>query len=299
MATSITIASGAYEAIVRTNGGGLSSLTIDGRDLVEPFDPQESRTLYRGDLLAPWPNRIADAQYSFEGNSYTLSMNEVGRKNALHGLLLSLVWTVTEQSSDSVTLEVELAASDAYPTDLAFSVKYSLSVDGLAWKLEAKNVGLNRAPYGASIHPYLIADPASNVDQWNLRLPAIKFMQVDTERLLPVGIELVERADFNFNSSRVIGNQFIDHAFQINRENINQAVELIAPSGKGVSMKYDESARWIQIHTADRDGGANSREVLAVEPMTCPPDSFHSNLDLIILSPGDSTSSTWYIKGIN
>lgn len=87
-------------------------------------------------------------------------------------------------------------------------------------------------------------------------------------------------------------------AFKINKNSSNQVIEVVAPSGKGVAIKYGSEALWIQIHTADRDGGENSREALAVEPMTCPPDAFNSGIDLIVLKPGESHCATWYIEEI-
>src|SRR3954454_2000366 len=48
---------GAATAVVTEVGGGLRSLRVDGRDLVAGFGPDELRPVYRGSVLAPWPNR--------------------------------------------------------------------------------------------------------------------------------------------------------------------------------------------------------------------------------------------------
>lgn len=298
MSQDIAINFSDYKATVRTNGGGLSSLTFKGRNLVEPFNEFDTRPLFRGDLLAPWPNRIADGHYKFENISFNLEINETSRKNALHGLLLKLEWEVVKVTSDTVSLISNTQANNLYLSDLQFTVTYTLSLKGLEWQLVAHNKGTKNVPYGVSIHPYLIADPASQLDKWSLKLPASQSMNVDEEGLLPLGIEDVDQADFNFNKSRIIGSQFIDHAFKINKNSSNQVIEVVAPSGKGVAIKYGSEALWIQIHTADRDGGENSREALAVEPMTCPPDAFNSGIDLIVLKPGESHCATWYIEGI-
>jgi len=168
------------------------------------------------------------------------------------------------------------------------------SIAGLRIKLITKNIGLNNAPYGHSIHPYLIADPDSRVDTWILKLPATQYMEVDKSRLLPVGVKVVNK-DFDFNSGRSIGTTFIDHAFYIDKRSDNQSVELISRSGAGVGMRYSGNLNWIQIHTADRENGKDSRTCLAVEPMTCPPDAFNSGIDLLHLKPGESSSSIWEI----
>lgn len=64
----IRIESGDYSAEIRTMGAGLSALRYKGRDLVDPFIPALKPENYRGDVLAPWPNRIEDGQYEVDGN---------------------------------------------------------------------------------------------------------------------------------------------------------------------------------------------------------------------------------------
>ena len=63
-------------------------------------------------------------------------------------------------------------------------------------------------------------------------------------------------------------------------------------------MTFDDTSCWIQIHTADRDGGENARTCLAVEPMTCPPDAFRSGENIIWLQPGKTTTSSWRIQNL-
>ena len=63
-------------------------------------------------------------------------------------------------------------------------------------------------------------------------------------------------------------------------------------------MKFDESAKWIQVHTADREGKEDARMAVAIEPMSCPPDAFNSGLDLITLAPNERHSFSLKIKQI-
>jgi aldose 1-epimerase len=61
-------------------------------------------------------------------------------------------------------------------------------------------------------------------------------------------------------------------------------------------MSFNDAAKWVQIHTADRNGAADGRKSLAIEPMTCPPDAFNSGIDLVILQPKQSHSLSWRIS---
>jgi aldose 1-epimerase len=49
---------------------------------------------------------------------------------------------------------------------------------------------------------------------------------------------------------------------------------------------------WMQLYT----GSAIGRVGLAVEPMTCPPDSFVTGEDLVVLEPGDEHSTTFRVS---
>jgi aldose 1-epimerase len=61
-------------------------------------------------------------------------------------------------------------------------------------------------------------------------------------------------------------------------------------------LEFDQSSNWIQIHTADRNGAEQSRNTVAIEPMSCPPDAFNSGVDVINLKPGDSHDFQIWIK---
>lgn len=290
------IHAGKYKAVIRSTGGGLNSLTFENRNLIDPFIDGEPHR-YRGDLLTPWPNRIEDGKYNYRNHEYILEQNEYSRANALHGLVLEKEWNLLGHDEKSVAMSTSISQSESYPSDLVVDVSFTISTSGLTIKLQAKNVGDNSAPYGHSIHPYLVAEFDTKVDFWKLKMPAKEYMEVDPVRLLPAGIKNV-RDEFDFNMGRIIGPTFIDHAFVIDKSNDNQSIELIAPTGSGVGMKYSGDLNWIQIHTADRENGADSRCCLAVEPMTCPPNAFNSGIDLINLKPNDSHASTWEIFAI-
>jgi aldose 1-epimerase len=106
----------------------------------------------------------------------------------------------------------------------------------------------------------------------------------------------VEGTDFDFRNGRIIGTQFIDHAFLMDEQ--KSRIEFYNLSGTGVWISSDENAKWCQIHTADRDGSKRSRMQLAVEPMTCAADSFNSKEDVIELAPGEIHSMYWKIGAL-
>jgi len=230
----------------------------------------------------------------YQGTTYQLPLTEPARQNALHGFVNLPLWSVHSKSLTKAELTYELPESEFYPGTLKLQTVYEISKQGLLIEITAENIGKKTAPFGVSIHPYLIADPESKVDDWSLKMPSNKYFRVDDERLLPIAIETTP-TNLDFRNSRQIGSTFIDHAFLVDESLKETDIEILAPSGSGVGMSYSKNLNWIQIHTADRDGGADSRRSLAVEPMTCPPDAFNSGIDLLHLLPTQIEKSTWKI----
>ena len=66
--------------------------------MVDGFGPDEISPASAGQLLAPWPNRIRDGRYTFEGTAYQLPLTEPGKHNAIHGLSNWSRWRLAERA---------------------------------------------------------------------------------------------------------------------------------------------------------------------------------------------------------
>jgi aldose 1-epimerase len=298
--TEFRISSGDYTAVVTAQAGALRELRYRGRDLIVPFPEGGPIPDYRGIIAVPWPNRIADGRYVFEGVMYELPVNEPERGCALHGLAFFKEWTLLARDPNSVTLSVALGETEGYPHALQVDVEYRLSDKGLHNRVTARNTGDTAAPYGVCPHPYLIAGDAP-LDEWSLEVAAGSFLEVTPDRLLPTKVRSLDDHEFDFRAGRVIGTTEIDHAFtDIAFDGDGEArMEVRDPSGTAVGMTWDRSCPWLQIHTADKPAPAVNRVGLAVEPMTCPPDAFNSGINLQRLEPGASYEASWTIYAKN
>jgi aldose 1-epimerase len=290
---------GSYAAIVTEGGARLRSLTFDGRQLIAPFDDDALPPVYRGAVLAPWPNRVADGCYPFADEIYQLPINEPSRMTSLHGLVAWAPWNLVQRSEGETTQRCRIWPTDGYPFMLDLEIAYQLRIDGLTIQLSAVNAGDRLAPYGCSIHPYLVAGPG-RVDEWSLRIPANDYVDVDELRLLPVGVRPVEGTRFDFRTPTQIGAQRIDHAMAGLAFDADGrcSAQLVHPDGRGVQMTWSSDCRWVQLHTADRPEPELNRSSLAFEPMTCPPNAFATGEGLIELSPGQSTTTSWVINAL-
>ena len=292
--TFFSISHGKYTAEISTTGAALAALMFEESDLIEK---RTHPRYFSGELLAPWPNRIEDGKYSYRGNDYQLPINEVNRNNALHGLVFDKTWSVISNNKDQIALQITIDDQDKYPGILELDITYQLDDLGLLSTLTAINRGASNLPYGASTHPYISVPGLASVNDFILRLGANKVLLTDEQRLLPTELVDVGTTNFDFRIPRSIRELFIDHAFLLDPD-LPREVSVTSQSGNGVLITFSENAKWIQIYTADRSGGEDSRKVLAVEPMTCPPDAFNSGIDLIELSPGQSHQLFWRIQSL-
>ncbi|WP_405371846.1 MULTISPECIES: aldose 1-epimerase family protein [unclassified Microbacterium] len=309
--TSFSLRSGAYDAVIASVGATLRELRHDGRDLIVSFDADEVRPDYRGVTLAPWPNRIVDGRYTFDGVSYVTALTEPERFHALHGLVAWQDFDVVAHSGDSVTLAATISPQTGYPWRVRVETTYALAADGLHQTVRAVNESSTGAPFGTGPHPYLVAGP-SPLDEWTLDLPAASVLEVTPDRLSPVALRDVaeyEPARFDHRAPTApLRGVELDHAFtSLLRDPTGTAtVRLTDPSGAGVEVSWGAECGWVQVYTGDKpDGPANPahRNGVAVEPMTCAPDAFNDDrypfdTGLRVIAPGDDLVATWRIGAI-
>lgn len=291
---------GGYAARVCEVGAALDGLELDGRHLLLSSPLDGPMLFFRGAIVAPWPNRIGDGRYTWDGVEHQTALTEPERGNALHGLVSFQRFTaVGTPAEDVVTLRTELFPLTGYPFHLVIDVAYALDAEtGLTTTVTAHNVGIADAPYGVCPHPYLVAGPEP-LDEWTLDLEARTVLDVTADRLLPTGTSAItEGSLLDFAGGCRIGQAGLDHAVtDLARVDGIARVSVTAPSGTGAEISFDERCPWLQVHTGDRPEPEHDRQGLAVEPMTCPPDAFRTGTDVVRLTPGASHEAAWTIRG--
>jgi galactose mutarotase-like enzyme len=281
-------------------GAGLRSYRAGTIDVVDGYRRSEQSEGGRGQLLLPWPNRIAGGRYSFGGRELQLPVNEPRTGCAIHGLTRSLPWALVDATGHSTTLSLDLHPSAGYPFGLSLEVTYSLTAGGLTVQTTARNNGDAPCPYGAGAHPYVRVDDAQPIDAAVLHLPASERLEADA-RGIPTGVlRVVAGTDFDFRAPRSIGSIVLDTAYTglLADADGTTRIELTAPDAdRCVTVWMDATHRYAMLYSGDTLSDARRRRHgLAIEPMTCAPDAFNSGLGLITLQPGESHVSTWGIS---
>jgi aldose 1-epimerase len=291
----IEIAAGDQQAVVVEVGGGLRSYSAGGRELVDGYGADEMSSSGRGQALIPWPNRLQDGSYEFDGRHHQLPLNEPEHRNAIHGLVRWAAWTASEREPHRVVMEHVLYPQPGYPFSLTLSIEYALSDSGLRVRTTATNVGTGPCPYGSGAHPYLTLGTAT-VDRLMLRVPGRTVLRSD-ERGLPISPEAVQDTEYDFRQPRQIGSTTLDHAFtdlERDADGLARVVLRDPDHGTRVSLWVDERYPYLMLFSGDPLPDVHRRS-LAVEPMTCPPNAFRTGDALIRLEPGSSFTSTWGI----
>lgn len=286
-----------HHAVIVEVSGGVRSYEVEGRRLLDGYGADEMCDGARGQLLVPWPNRLRDGRYEFNGEMFQVPLSEPEKSNAIHGFLRWENWLVAERSDDRLLVEHTLHPRAGYPFALHMSVEYRVGTDGLSSTVTATNVGDRRCPYGMGAHPYLRAD-ADTVEQCWLEAPGNRRL-IGDERGIPVGIEDVAGTQYDFRTSRRILDTELDTAFtDLRREADGRAWVRLwrGREDQGVGLWLDEGYPYYMLFTGDSLPDAKRRRrSVAVEPMTCAPNAFASGDGLITLAPGESTSSRWGI----
>jgi galactose mutarotase-like enzyme len=293
------IAHGRQEAIVTEVGATLRAYRLGDWSVLDGFSVDEWATGGRGQVLAPWPNRLGDGRYEFNGRTAQAALDEPERSNAIHGTVRWLPWRLDAHVQNVVALVCAIHPTPGYPYSVSLRVEYRLGRDGLQVSSVATNLGTDTAPFGLGFHPYLRA-AAGPIDGCVLRLPATQRLVLD-DRGLPTGdARPVAGTEFDFTVGRTIGPTSLDTAYQgLERDSGGRAWSSLEDpaSGRVVTQWMDERFSHLMCYTGDTLSNHDERRrALAIEPMTCAPDALRSGRGLIVLEPGQHWEGTWGVQ---
>ena len=283
--------------------------TVDGTvhqlaDGYRDIEELENRPSSRFAIMAPFANRIADARYAFDGQSYDLQPGVQGAQRASrHGFVRGVDFDVAIQHVDADGAHVTFATSvirpgafAGYPFAIDLTVTYTLDAGGLSLRANMRNVGDTAAPCFFGWHPYFrLGD--STVDTWELQIPATTLIRTDADFIPLAGAAAYQPLDeappaLDFRRVKPIGRTEINHGYtDLVRDADGRARTRLrnAATGMGVSLWQEHGI--LLAFTADtvtRD----VRRSIALEPMESMSDAFNRAdcADAIRLEPGAERS---------
>ena len=302
------------QAEILTLGGTLKSLTlpVKGKRIplalgFEDLAHYLADTSYVGQLVGRFGNRIANARFELDGQTFQLTPN--GRPNTLHGGTKGFgkyLWTVLGAGGGK-TSYVKLghrspAGTNGFPGNLDVTAMYSIFENTLTLAYEATTDA--PTPINLTWHPYftLSGDARKPIDEIQMRIAASHYLPVDATRVPTGEIAAVAGTPFDFrkmHSVRVPAAEShpqialtrgFDHCWVLD-PGATVSAELYSPSS-GVRMAVRTNLPGLQVY-----GAYHFRSVypdlhgLAIEPENFPDAPNHANFPSSILRPGETHRS--------
>lgn len=270
----------------------LLSATFGGVNVIEGYTKEEELEHLKWGkslVLYPFPNRLKDGKYTFEGKDYQFPINNVSTGNAIHGLgrgkIYEVTSVITAKSYASITCTYYYEGQDeSYPFPFRFDIEFFMG-DGnnMEISMRFQNAGEGNLPVGLGWHPYFAL--AEKVDEVSIQVSDIQMIEID-ERMLPTGIK---RSYHEFDILKKIDNTSLDNGFFIN-PNVN-SFGITLQSEKGTLRYWQETGEdkynFVQIFTPPH------RTSIALEPMTCNIDAFNNGDGLKILAPDETLNGSF------
>ncbi len=291
------ITRGDQHAVVVEVGGGLRIYECAHGPLLDGYGADEVCEGGRGQALIPWPNRVRDGIYEFDGERRQLALTEPEAHNAIHGLVRWANWSVASQAADRVVMHYTVHPQPGWPGTLELEIDYRLSATGLTVTTTATNAGARSCPYGAGQHPYLTLGTEA-VDSLVLKAPGRTYLESD-ERGIPIATHDVTGTRFDYTEPRELGSDKLDTGYtdlDRDRDGIARVSIETAGGGRRSTLWIDDAYRYLMVFTGDTLPPPARRRGLACEPMTCAPNAFASGDGLVILQPGASHTASWGIE---
>ena len=241
---------------------------------------------YKSAKLSPFVCRIAGGKYRFEKKTFEFQ-SKFNDGSAIHGILYNKPFKILEKITGDHEASILLAypyrhEDPAYPFDYDIRIKYCLSADGRLFLITTvENRSTMRIPMADGWHPYFSLE--GRVNNWLLSFHSRQNLAFD-EKLIPNG-QMVETD--KYFTPRLIGDEFFDHCYLLERDPDVPAVQLENPDN-GLRLLFfpDQHYPFLQIYTPPH------RNSIAIENLSAAPDAFNNGLGLLILKPGESQSFT-------
>jgi aldose 1-epimerase len=267
--------------ICPAEGGRLKELVLNGQLVITEPKITTYASNYASAILFPFANRIKEGKYFFRNKEFSLECNEVGRNNAIHGLIYDKKFHFSgeEVSEDEVSASFmyhEKNPPEGFPFRYRIELTYSLSKHDLRLEVNITNKDEEAFPFTLGWHPYFYT---SNKETANLAFES-KFKVITYEDMITAGFQ----------------NGILQHNMQLDQVQLDDCfallerkVNLITPE-TSVEIKGEYVSKFLQLYTPENEN------LIAIEPMTGIPNSFKNKKVLKVLQPKEVFRTTWNVK---
>ena len=268
----VLVAGSSLVEIAPTTGGAIARFVHRDVDVLRPVSDEARVTGnvrgYACYPLVPYSNRIANAQFVFEGQAHTLARNFGDHPHSIHGVGWQRPWRVVAQDAASAllafdhTLEAQ-ADKRAWPWPFRAMQHFALAADQSGATLGARitiaNTGATPFPFGLGFHPFF---PRNASTELGFRADAV--WQTDATQL-PTTRSAIPDA-WRFDPPRAVDAVALDNVFTGWR---GEATLVDRTRSLTTTIAADSAASFLVVYVPP------AREFLAVEPVTHMTDAFN------------------------
>jgi aldose 1-epimerase len=263
------------------NGGSLKELSFEGVTVITSPKLSNYETSYASAILFPFTNRIKKGLYTYKHKQYNLDENEINEQDLLHGLVYNKEFILLRKRINKNYVQVILKYQETekvkgFPYYYSIYLTYTLQKGSLILEVSVLNDDSKTFLFALGWHPYFRSD---NLRHSFLSLQSEKKIELNKDKI-PVGVESIKQL-----SKVYIDDKNYDDCFLLK----NNTVYFETPSYK-MMMNTTAKENYLQIYTP------NESNIIAIEPMTAPGNSFNNKMGLQYLEAGKSYNLSWKIN---
>jgi aldose 1-epimerase len=245
------------------------------------------------------PNRISDGQFTWNGRTCRLPLNEAFRNNHLHGVALGREWELESSGADFAKVAFRYGPKSAefegFPFEFKLSLEYRFGAERMEQTMECVNLGSDAMPFGIGFHT-----------AFNIPAPDARFRvtagesrwDITDPRRLPSGKLVPWEPNQSFHTPQgqsasefPLAVQFPSKAGTRNGKPFHGAT--LESKSRGTRIVYEAGSEYGQWCVWN-DGG--DKGFICIEPMTVSSNSFNVGLPpektgLRSLAPGEKISA--------
>jgi aldose 1-epimerase len=256
----------------------------DGQTLdllyADPDFPGDGRPTRSGfPILFPFPNRIRDGRFTWDGSEYQLPLNDGPKKNAIHGFSSNRAWQILDSgANDTAAWLTGVFQRDdhpelrgLWPAAFALRVTYRLGAGRLRIEAEVHNPDVKPLPFGLGYHPYFRVPFAAGVvpEGCKVQVPAASAWEL-TE-CLPTGRKQPPDGSRDLNAARRFTDLQLDDVLTdlpaVAAEDGLRERGRISAGGVALRLLCSDAYRDMVVYTPAH------RQAFCIEPYTCVTDA--------------------------
>ncbi len=240
-------------------------------------DDLPQQTAYLGASVGRYANRIENAQFNLNGQSYRLSANQ-DDKHTLHGGADNFsyrLWEVTEQSDTHVTFSLLSENGDqGFPATLSVKITYRLEGNSVIIDYHADTDSdtvcalTNHAYFNLDGQGY--TDNPIDIREHQLFIPSNNYLPVDKAGIPCTDLTDVTDTPFDFRQAKTISQDFTevlkqaptggyDHSWYFGQSGTEKLVVKLQSTDNHIGLSVYSTQPALQVYTGNFLAGTSNR----------------------------------------